>query len=137
MSRSAASSFIAVSGLALAAAGSVLGATSLTPSQGPQSQATIYEAEDGVSLPVVVTEVRPVYTEEAKAAKIEGIVAMSCVVRPDGHVDEITVVESLDSVYGLDDAAADALSRWEFKPGMKDGTPVAIRVTVEMRFTLK
>ena len=32
--------------------------------------ATIYEAEDGVSLPVVLTEVRPVCTEEAKAAKI-------------------------------------------------------------------
>jgi D-alanyl-D-alanine endopeptidase (penicillin-binding protein 7) len=109
MSRSAASTFVAVTGLALAAAGSVLAAVSLMPLQNAQSNETIYEAGNGVSLPVVLTEVRPVYTEEAKAAKIEGRVTMSCVVRTDGHADDITVVESLDSVNGLDDAAVDAL----------------------------
>jgi protein TonB len=137
MSRSAGSTFIAVTGLALAAAGSVLAAASLVPLQSAQSNETIYEAGTGVSLPVVLTEVRPVYTEEAKAAKIEGRITMSCVVRTDGHAADITVVESLDSVNGLDDSAVNALRRWEFKPGTKDGAPVAVRVHVQMTFTLK
>ena len=29
------------------------------------------------------------------------------------------------------------MKQWEFKPGMKDGKPVAVRVQVVMNFTLK
>ena len=29
------------------------------------------------------------------------------------------------------------MKQWEFKPGMKDGKAVAVRVHVEMTFTLK
>jgi TonB family protein len=135
--RSAVSSFIAMTGLILASAGSVFGATSLIAVQGQHSQETIYEPGDGVTLPVVVGEVRPFYTERAKEAKIQGTVTMRCVVGRDGRVDDIAVIESLDGDYGLDDAAVEALRRWEFKPGTKDGTPVAVRVTVQMKFTLK
>ena len=134
--RSAMSSLIAVTGLTLASAGSVVGA-SLIAVQGQHSQETIYEPGNGVTLPVVVSEIRPVYTERAKEAKIQGTVTMNCVVRRDGRVDDITVIESLDAEYGLDDAAVEALRRWEFKPGTRDGTPVAVRVTVQMKFTLK
>ena len=44
---------------------------------------------------------------------------------------------SLDPTYGLDEQAVAAAKRWEFKPGTKDGKPVAVRVTLEMSFTLK
>jgi hypothetical protein len=45
--------------------------------------------------------------------------------------------QSLDPVYGLDDAAVSALHQWRFKAGTKDGKAVAIRVHIEMRFNLK
>jgi TonB family protein len=42
-----------------------------------------------------------------------------------------------DSVYGLDANAIKAMKQWQFEPGAKDGKPVAVRVAVEMTFTLK
>jgi len=47
------------------------------------------------------------------------------------------VTKSLDQKYGLDDQAVTAMKKWQFKPGTKDGKPVAVRVTVEMTFKLK
>ena len=93
--------------------------------------------DPGVTLPKVVSEVKPEYTPEAMKARIEGTVMMTTVVRTDGTPGDIEITKSLDANYGLDKAAVTALSQWRFEPGRKDGKPVAVRVTVEMRFTLK
>jgi TonB family protein len=92
---------------------------------------------DGVTLPVVVRSVKPSYTAAAMDAHIEGRVMLDVVVLDDGKVGDVTVNESLDMEYGLDMQAVEAAKQWLFKPGMKDGKPVAVRVTLEMRFTLK
>lgn len=93
--------------------------------------------DPGVTLPKVVSEVKPQYTPEAMQAKIEGTVVMNAVVRTDGTPGDITITKSLDTRYGLDKQAVAALSQWRFEPGLKDGKPVPVRVTVEMRFTLR
>ena len=90
----------------------------------------------GVTLPKVVSEVKPRYTPEAMTAKIEGTVTMTVVVRTDGTPSDIEITKSLDTEYGLDKQSVAALSQWRFEPGRKDGKPVPVRVTVEMRFTL-
>jgi protein TonB len=54
-----------------------------------------------------------------------------------GGVGDVTVTESLDPVYGLDDAAVTAAKQWRFEPATKDGKPVTVAVDVEMTFTLK
>jgi protein TonB len=82
-------------------------------------------------------KVNPRYTQAAMAAKIEGEVLLSVVVEEDGSVSGVTVTQSLDSVYGLDDQAVDAARQWTFRPATKNGTPVAVSVTLQMRFTLK
>ncbi len=102
-----------------------------------QADSTVYKPGDGVSLPTVVKEVRPQYTSEAMQQRIEGRVGLQCVVRTDGKVTDIKVVQSLDSMYGLDKAATEALAQWEFKPGRKDDKPVAVQVEIQMAFTLK
>jgi protein TonB len=102
-----------------------------------QEDTTIYSPGNGVTLPSVVTQVRPEYTAEARAQRIEGVVGLTCVVRPDGSVTDIVVTDSLDSVFGLDRQAADALAKWVFKPGTKGGKPVAVRVDIRMNFTLR
>jgi protein TonB len=100
-------------------------------------QDTVYTAGDGVSLPTVTKQVGPQYTSEAMANRIEGKVGLSAVVLANGKVGDVKVIRSLDSVYGLDEAAVKAMKQWEFKPGTKDGKPVAVRVEIDMAFTLK
>ena len=98
---------------------------------------TVYTAGGGVSLPTVTKQVPALYTPEAMAKRIKGRVGLSVVVLADGKVGEVKVTQSLDSKYGLDDSAVKAMKQWEFKPGLKDGKPVAVRVSVEMAFTTK
>ena len=97
----------------------------------------VFRPGNGVTLPVVVSEVKPDYTPEAKAARIEGLVVLDAVVLSDGKVGDVTVSRSLDSTFGLDQQAVKAAKAWKFKPGTKDGKPVAVRISLEMTFTLK
>ena len=91
----------------------------------------------GVTLPRVRSEVKPRYTAAAMQAKIQGTVIMTAVVRTDGTPADIAVTKSLDAEHGLDREAAAALAQWRFEPGRRDEAPVPVRVTIEMRFTLK
>ena len=101
------------------------------------AQSKVYRPGNGVSLPVVLTEVKPKYTPAAMEAKIQGSVWLECVVNEQGDISETKVTKSLDTVYGLDQAAMDAASQWKFKPAQKDGKPVAVAITLELTFTLK
>ena len=92
---------------------------------------------NGVTLPVVLVERKPQYTAEAMRAKVQGTVLLECVVRADGTVGEVEVVRSLDSSFGLDQEAIKAAKQWRFKPGMRQGEPVAVLVTIELTFTLR
>src|SRR5262245_59549811 len=51
-----------------------------------QAETIVYKPGNGVSLPSVVREVTPEYTQEAKDQRIEGRVGLECVVRADGSV---------------------------------------------------
>lgn len=84
--------------------------------------------------PTVLTRAEPAYTEEARAAKITGTVTLQVTVGVDGTAQEIHVVKGIDP--GLDLNAVEAVSKWKFKPGTKDGEPVAVRVNIEMNFRL-
>jgi protein TonB len=92
----------------------------------------------GATVPPEVTRiVRAVYTAEAKAAGIEGIVRVDALVLTDGTVaDDAKVLESLDPNLGLDEEAVKASRQWTFKPATKGGRPVTCRVVIEHKFTL-
>jgi len=100
-------------------------------------QDTVYAPGNGVTLPALQKNVQPDYTPEAKRRQIQGTVFLKAVVLADGTVGEVTVERSLDTTYGLDEQAVKAMKQWLFTPGKKDGKPVAVRVSVEMTFTLK
>ena len=95
----------------------------------------VYRPGDGVLAPVLVKEVKPQYTAEARKAGIQGVVVLDCVVETDGRVGDVTVTKSLDE--GLDQEAVKAARQWRFEPGKKDAKPVRVLITLEMTFTLK
>jgi TonB family protein len=118
-----------------------IAATSATPISAtlPGQAGKVYkpQTDKGVTLPSVVKEVKPAYTAAAMQARIQGSVFMSVVVLDTGDVGDVTVTTSLDREHGLDDNAVEAARQWRFKPGTKDGKPVAVEVAIQMTFTLK
>jgi TonB family protein len=101
------------------------------------AQDEVFDIGNGVTSPRVTHEVKADYTKAALDAKVHGEVWLSVVVKKDGTVGDVQVRQSLDTEFGLDDAAVAAMRQWTFEPARRDGEPVAVRVTVEMRFTLK
>jgi TonB family protein len=93
-----------------------------------------YSVGGGVSAPGVLFKVEPEYSEEARKAKFQGTVVLSIVVDPSGKARDIKVIRPLG--LGLDEKAIEAVSKWRFKPGMKDGVPVPVRASVEVNFRL-
>lgn len=96
-----------------------------------------YRPGAGISLPSVLREVKPAYTADAMRAKVQGSVWLECVVMPDGSVGEVKVTRSLDPIFGLDQEAIKAAKNWRFKPGMRQGEPVPVIITIELTFTLR
>jgi TonB family protein len=96
-----------------------------------------YRPGNGVTLPKLVREVRPSYTREALAAKMEGTVTVECVVEADGTVGKATVIRSLDERFGLDQEAIKAARAWRFQPGTRNSMPVPVVITIELTFAIK
>jgi len=78
--------------------------------------------------------VDPEYSEEARKAKYSGTVLIQLIVDPDGKARNIKVVRSLG--LGLDEKAMEAVAKWKFKPGVKNGSPVPVIATIEVNFRL-
>lgn len=93
-----------------------------------------YRIGGGVSAPSVLYKVEPEYSEEARKAKWQGTVVLSLVVDESGKAQGIKVVRSLG--LGLDQKAIEAVEKWKFKPGMKDGKSVPVIATIEVNFRL-
>jgi TonB family protein len=74
------------------------------------------------------------YSEEARRKKIQGVVMVSLLVTEDGLPTDIRVEKSAG--YGLDEKAVESVSQYKFKPALKDGAPIAARITVEVSFRL-
>jgi TonB family protein len=102
--------------------------------QSVHAQGKVYRISEGVTPPSVIHKVEPEYTEEAKADRIEGQVVLEVEIMIDGFAQNIRVKRSLDP--GLDLSAVNALSRWQFKPGTKDGQPVNVAAVIEVNFHL-
>jgi protein TonB len=90
-----------------------------------------------VTLPVPILRTTPKYTVEAMRARVQGIAMIECVVMPDGTVGDARVKRSLDRVFGLDEEAIAAAKRWRFRPGLLDGKPVPVIVTIELAFSVR
>jgi len=109
----------------------------LGPGYGGGTGGGAYRPGSGVTLPQVVREVKPAYTADAMRAKVQGSVWLECIVMPDGSVGEVKVTRSLDPIFGLDQEAIKAAKMWKFRPGMRQGEPVPVIITIELTFTLR
>lgn len=98
-----------------------------------------------VSVPIrVAGEVRPperifspppVYTEVARAARLQGTVVLDAVIETSGRVTDVNVLRGMP--LGLSEAAVEAVSQWRFRPATLNGEPVAVIYTLTVHFELR
>jgi len=89
---------------------------------------------NGVGPPKLMSHSEPEFSEGARRAKYQGTALLELVVDQTGQPQNIRIVKPLGM--GLDGKAVDAVSKWRFNPGMKDGEPAAVEIAVEVSFHL-
>lgn len=80
-------------------------------------------------------EIKPVYPEIARKARIEGVVILEITVSKEGNVRDVKVLRGL--AMGLTEAAVEAVKQWQYEPSTLNGRPVEVLVTVTVRFNLQ
>ncbi|MDR3763849.1 MAG: TonB family protein [Acidobacteriota bacterium] len=81
-----------------------------------------------IAAPEVVHKSDPAYPGDLIHDGVEGTVILTAVIRADGTVGNITVAKSVDP--RLDRNAVEALSRWVFRPAIKDGRNIDLDAVV-------
>jgi TonB family protein len=88
----------------------------------------------GVSAPQLLHSVQPEFTDEARRAKLEGVVSIQLIVDANGNPENIQILHQLGM--GLDQKAIQAVQQYKFKPAMYEGHPVPVRLKVDVDFHL-
>lgn len=104
------------------------------PGEGGGIGGGVYRIGGGVSAPTLIYKVEPEYSEEARKAKHQGTVVLYVVVDEKGQPRDLRVVRAIG--LGLDEKAIEAVTKWRFKPGLKEGRAVAVAATIEVNFRL-
>lgn len=94
-----------------------------------------YRPGSGITPPAIQREVKPDYTDDARRRGISGDVVLEIIVRSDGNVGDIKVLQGLGA--GLDQRAIEAVRQWRFSPARRFGTPVDVVVEVAVEFKLR
>jgi periplasmic protein TonB len=104
------------------------------PGEGGGVGGGVFHVGGGVSAPVPLYKPDPEYSEEARKAKYSGTVVLSIIVDSTGKPRDIKVIRSLG--LGLDEKAIEAVTKWKFRPGYRNGQPVAVQASIEVNFRL-
>jgi periplasmic protein TonB len=106
----------------------------LGPGQGAGTGGGVFSVGGNVSAPIPIYKPEPPYSEQARKAKYQGTCVLWIVVDAQGNVTDAQVVKPLGM--GLDENALNTVKTWKFKPAMRNGAPVPVRVMVEVQFRL-
>ncbi len=76
------------------------------------------------------------YPREALDAKIEGVVIASFIVEKDGKISKPTIISGIG--YGCDEEVIRLINMMPvWKPGMKDGKQVRVKLNIPVEFKLR
>jgi TonB family protein len=89
-------------------------------------------ARAGIRLPQPYRRLRPVYPETAARADAEATVDVQVEIDVSGEVANVLVVRWAG--FGLDEASVSTVRQLHFRPAMRDGAPVPMRVLLRYNF---
>ena len=93
-----------------------------------------YRMGSGITPPSVLKQVRPQYTQDALAKKIEGTVVLEVVILKEGRIGDVRVVQGLGG--GLDEQAIYCVRQWVFIPAKFKGEPVNVVGDIAVDFNI-
>lgn len=92
-------------------------------------------AQSKIEPPIPIRTVAPEIPKELQRDGVSGIVMVRCAIDEKGDVIDVQVEKS--SQPELEQPALAATRKWKFRPAQQDGRPVAIKVSIPIRFVLE
>lgn len=89
-------------------------------------------AAEGLRLPAPYRRLQPAYPESAQSVGAEGTVDVEVEIDASGEVGRASVVRWAG--YGLDESAINTVRQLHFRPAMRDGVAVPLRVLLRYNF---
>ncbi len=90
----------------------------------------------GIGVPKCISCPNPSYSDQARSAKVSGIVVLHMIVTAEGQTSNIQVKHSLG--YGLDEQAIEATGNWRFEPAVgPEDKPVPVWTDFEVNFRIQ
>jgi len=93
------------------------------------------EGSSSTSLPTGGYQVKPRYPDSARRRGVEGTVLIKAYVTEQGRVEQLQIEQSAGHA-DLDEAAVEAVGRWRFEPARRGRQPIAMWVSIPVRFML-
>ena len=75
------------------------------------------------------------YPEIAAKAGVQGKVFLMAFIDENGKVSDVKIIKGIGA--GCDEAAIDAIKKASFSPGSNKGTPVKVKMALQISFSLK
>lgn len=88
-----------------------------------------------VKPPVGVYTPQPRYSEEAREARVQGVVLLQSVIDEEGDVTRLEVLKGLP--LGLTASALDTVRTWKYQPATLNGEPVPVYFHLMVRFSVQ
>jgi len=92
-------------------------------------------AQSKTEPPVPVRMIAPEYPDELRREGVSGLVMVKCSIDVQGNVAEAEVEKSSNAAF--EKPALAAVKKWKFKPAKQDGNPVAIKVSIPIKFVFE
>jgi TonB family protein len=100
----------------------------------PRGGGRVVRVGGAVKEPRKLKDVRPLYPDIAKQARVQGVVILEARIGPRG---DVTAVRVLRGIPLLNEAAVDAVKQWAYEPTLLNGVPVPVIMTVTVNFRLR
>jgi TonB family protein len=110
--------------------------TSSTKASDEESDPTTFRFDpDGdVTEPKVIHKVNPTYPEEARKARLTGVVVCETVITAAGEISDVKILRTADEVFNQ--PTIDALKQWKFEPATLEGEPVDVIYILTIKYRL-
>ncbi len=110
-------------------------ATPIPPTPTPSvREGEIVNPGPGVTVPVLIKQVTPVYPPLARRAKASGEVRLRALVGIDGSVETVQILRVSRSGVGFEKSAEEAVRQWRYRPATKKGVKVRMWIPIRIPF---